>query len=148
MDKLDRIKDAIRYLMGTGEISKQQDIADRMRMKKATVSSALNGNEKYFTDSFIKKFNFAFSCMFDEDWLLKGVGPMLNDAGFQKEFKLDENSTVISADLFDIIKKQADSLERKDKQIDDLIYMLKEQMKENKKDVAPKDDNADYADAK
>ena len=86
--------------------------------------------------------------MFDEDWLLKGVGPMLNDAGFQKEFKLDENSTVISADLFDIIKKQADSLERKDKQIDDLIYMLKEQMKENKKDVAPKDDNADYADAK
>ena len=148
MDKLDRIKDAIRYLMGTGEISKQQDIADRMRMNKATAAADLISIASNSFPSIIKKFNFAFSCMFDEDWLLKGVGPMLNDAGFQKEFKLDENSTVISADLFDIIKKQADSLERKDKQIDDLIYMLKEQMKENKKDVAPKDDNADYADAK
>lgn len=92
MDKLDRIKDAIRYLMVIGEISKQQDIADIMRMNKATVSSALNGNKRYFTNSFIKKFNFAFHCVFNEEWLIDGVGSMLNDCGVQKEIKFNDKS--------------------------------------------------------
>lgn len=48
----------------------------------------------------------------------------------------DENigkTIVVPIEAMDIMKKQADSLARKDDQIDDLILILKNQIKENQK---------------
>ena len=49
--RLASIQAAVRYLKGQGIITKQQDIVDKTGYTKSTVSLALNGNEKYLTES-------------------------------------------------------------------------------------------------
>ncbi len=66
----------------------------------------------------------------NQDWLLTGNGSMLQDNAPKPA------STEINIEKFlDIMQKQADSLERRDNQIDELISMLK-------KGNAQADDNA------
>lgn len=50
----------------------KKDIAERMGYNYTNVNSALNGNEKYYTESFVSKFNKAFDGIFNEGWLLGG----------------------------------------------------------------------------
>lgn len=75
--KLSRIQKAIAYLKGQQVIIRQQDIVDRMGMNKSTVSMAINGNEKYLTDSFIERFSETFD--FNKTWIIEGEGEMLEN---------------------------------------------------------------------
>ena len=55
----------------------------------------------------------------DRDWLMTGKGNMLNEGA-------SNNGVVeISAEAWNVIKKQADSLASKDRQVEELISILK-----------------------
>lgn len=56
------------------------------------------------------------------------------------------NSEVsVPKDAWDIIRKQAESLSARDRQIDELMGLLKEQIQESKKMLARQEDNANSA---
>lgn len=56
-----------------------------------------------------------------------------------------ENSVTIPKDVWAVLQQQAASLASKDKQVDELMNLLKEQIAINKKAVARQGDNADSA---
>lgn len=88
MDKKERFIEAFEYLKSIGEIHKQQDVAERMRVSKSNISRAFNGNESYLTNNFLTRFNKTFNNIFNESWLLTGEGDML-----KKEANNDINIT-------------------------------------------------------
>ena len=71
------LKEAYNYLVYTGLVKNQKRLADIMGSYPACVSNAINGNPKYLTPRFIKRFNSAFNGLFNERWLLYGEGEML-----------------------------------------------------------------------
>ena len=75
--KLHRLETAVQHLRGRGIIRKQKDIAAAMRCSEAQVSSALAGRSGGLTDNFLVRFNRSFDKMFNESWLIDGVGEML-----------------------------------------------------------------------
>lgn len=72
----ERINKAVAFLKGNQIIKFQNDIVRAMDADKNTVSQALKGNEKYLTESFIKRFSDVFPCV-DCEWILSGKGEML-----------------------------------------------------------------------
>ena len=71
-------------------------------------------------------------------WLLTGEGTMLKDKEVSKIINTVKNVKV-SEEAWNVIKKQAESLASKDRQMEELIALLK-------KANAPKEDNAKCAD--
>lgn len=71
-----RFKQAIDYLRDIGKSHNQQDIADALAMGKANFSRAINGDQRYFTRGFLKRFVAAYSDYISEEWLLTGEGEM------------------------------------------------------------------------
>lgn len=71
-------------------------------------------------------------------WLLTGEGKMLKDE--QSKAEINNATVAIPAEAWDVIKKQAESLASKDRQVEELITLLK-------KGNAQKDENAICADA-
>ncbi|KAA6320702.1 hypothetical protein EZS27_029555 [termite gut metagenome] len=136
--KLDRINRAIRHLKGIGIISIQQDIVNKMEVNKTSVSLALKGDSEYLTNKFLKKFNRTFGDIFNESWLLGETDIMLSGQ-FEKEIEPENErgSITIPMRAFNVIEKQANSLERRDNQIDELISMLKDDRNEAKKTIVP-----------
>ncbi len=61
-------------------------------------------------------------------WLLTGEGEMLNTPAPVQQ---DGENVVIPGKVWKVIEKQADSLAAKDKQIDDLIAVIKESQKKD-----------------
>lgn len=78
MEKNERLKIAYQYLKGRGIVHTQKDLAEKMGATPPNVSGALNGVESVLTDKFLCRFNKAFNNIFNMDWLLLGVGDMLN----------------------------------------------------------------------
>ena len=87
MTKLNRLKKAISYLKGREIIFNQKDIVEKMGVNKSSVSSALRGNEKYLTNSFLIKFCNTFNCI-NYNWLITGKGNMLNNTSSLSKNKL------------------------------------------------------------
>lgn len=79
METKERIISAYNYLKNVGIISSQQNVADKMGVRKESVSKAFSGNKSYLTNTFILKFNNAFDNMFNNDWLMEGKGEMLKN---------------------------------------------------------------------
>lgn len=77
MDKVDILNSIYRYLVSIGAIKTHQDIADALKASKSSISSAFNGNERYLTQKLLFRINNAFGQIFNEDWLMNGVGEML-----------------------------------------------------------------------
>lgn len=75
-DTFARLHKAIDFLRDSGKLHTQQDIADALGMGKGNLSRALNGNPRYFTDGFIKRFAAAYSDYINDEWLLTGAGDM------------------------------------------------------------------------
>lgn len=91
------------------------------------------------SDKFAKKL-----CRLDENinevWILTGEGEMFKN---EPETNLNsENGVTIQKDVWAVLQQQAQSLASKDRQIDELMNLLKEQIAENKKAVARQEDNA------
>lgn len=74
--KLERLRQCIDYLKSKGQIHKQQDIADKLGIHKTTLSDALKGRPRYFTDGFLRRFGAAYADYVNARWLLDGSGSM------------------------------------------------------------------------
>ena len=79
MKESTHIKEAYNYLKYKKIVANMQELANKIGAQRTSVSAALNGNEEYLTPSFCKRFNQAFSGIFNEVWLLTGEGEMLKD---------------------------------------------------------------------
>lgn len=74
--KKKRFVAAYDVLRHRGLAFKHQDVANKMGASRPNVSAALNGDAKVLTDKFLKRFNAAYSGIFNDEWLLTGEGEM------------------------------------------------------------------------
>lgn len=77
-DKIKRLNDAYRYLYGVGLVKNKTDFSNKIGYGRANTSSALNGDKRYLTDSFLGHISSRFG-QINLNWLLTGEGDMLND---------------------------------------------------------------------
>lgn len=68
----ERLVAAYDYLKSKGMAHKQQDIAEAMNTNKSNISHALNGDQRFLTDSFLRRFNAAYGNIFNDKWLVEG----------------------------------------------------------------------------
>ena len=73
------------YLLRNGYVSKKKDVAEKMRYYYPNTTSALKGDRKYLTDSFVEELNLAFGSIFNTKWILEGDGSMLADIQSDKD---------------------------------------------------------------
>lgn len=137
-------------------------IADRLKLWIETSGMTYSSVEKAagLSNGYIKKLHRAPSTekceeilkafpTLSRDWLLRGEGDMYVTKEKDQEEEtvsgsIPEGSVVLPSDAWDVIKQQAASLERKDRQIDRVISMIETELK---KSVAREEDAAGSADA-
>ena len=76
-NKQKRLQEVYDHLRRWYGIHTQTDFANSMRYSRNAISLALNGNEKYLTDSLFKNICEAYPGVFDIDYLLTGKGSLL-----------------------------------------------------------------------
>lgn len=129
MTENQRIKKAINWLIFQGVAESEKELADLLGYTKSSFSQIVNGKVP-LSEKFVKKL-----CGLDENinevWILSGEGDMFKNSpnGLQ--------AVEISREAWRIIQLQAESLAARDKQIEELVGLLKEQIRESKKTVAP-----------
>lgn len=138
MEELRRIKKVINWLIFKEVADSERGIAEVLGYTKSSFSQIVNGKVA-LSEKFIRKL-----CSLDENinfvWVQYGTGEMF------VENNLNSEDVTLPASAWNVIQKQAESLSARDKQIEDLIGLLKEQIQESKKTVARQDDNAICAD--
>lgn len=74
-----RLRKVFDYLVFSGIVKTQGEFADTIDVNKTNLSSAINGNEKYLSDSLFQKIHTTYPYI-NIQWLLTGDGNMLNDS--------------------------------------------------------------------
>lgn len=141
MNEVQRIRKAINWLLFKGVAENDRELAEILGYTKSSFSQIVNGRVP-LSDKFVKKL-----CRFDENinevWILTGEGEMFKSGS---ETNLNsENSVTIQKDVWNVIQQQAASLASKDKQIDELMSLLKQQIADNKKAAVRQEDDATSA---
>lgn len=141
MTEIQRIRKAINWLLYQGVAENDRELSEIMGYTKSSFSQIVNGRVP-LSDKFAKKL-----CRLDENinevWIMTGEGDMFKrKSGSNLN---SENSMTIQKDVWAVLQQQAASLASKDKQIDELMSLLKEQIAANKKMVARQEDNATSA---
>lgn len=77
MDKVEIINEMLAELQKRGLWQRYKDVAERLGMNRATISSAIHGHPNGCTQSFIFKLNEAYGSLFNPEWLISGKGFML-----------------------------------------------------------------------
>lgn len=132
MNDWERIKKVVKWLIYMGIGDSEKEIAERLGYTKSSFSQIVNGKVP-LSDKFIGKL-----CSLDDNinfvWVQSGEGEM-----FLKDNLNSEQDVTIPASVWSVIQRQAQSLSSRDRQIEDLIALLKEQVQENKKISARQD---------
>ena len=132
MSNLKRIKKVINWLIYKEIGESEKEIAERLGYTKSSFSQIVNGKVP-LSDKFISRL-----CSLDENinlvWVQSGEGEMFIEHNLNSE-----QDVTIPASVWSVIQRQAQSLSSRDRQIEDLIAMLKEQVQENKKISARQD---------
>lgn len=137
MTDLQRVKETINWLIFMEFAENERAIAEKLGYTKSSFSQIMNGKVP-LSDKFIKKL-----CSADENinevWITDGVGEMLKTAVASSDV------VTVPANVWEVVKSQADSLKNRDRQIDELISLLKAQVAESKKIPAQQGDNVTSA---
>lgn len=129
MTENQRIKKVINWLIFQGVAESEKELAELLGYTKSSFSQIVNGKVP-LSEKFVKKL-----CGLDENinevWISRDEGELFknNPNGLQ--------TVEIARDAWHIIQLQAESLAARDKQIEELVGLLREQIRENKKTVAP-----------
>lgn len=142
MTEIQRLRKAINWLLYKGVAENDRELSEILGYTKSSFSQIVNGRVP-LSDKFVKRL-----CRLDENmngvWILTGEGDMLNH---EVENSLNSESDVtIPKDVWTVLQQQAASLASRDKQIDELMSLLKEQIALNKKEAARQGDSAASAD--
>ena len=125
MSDIQRIKKVINWLIFQEVAESEKQLADLLGYTKSSFSQIVNGKVP-LSEKFVKKL-----CGLDENinevWVLKGEGSMFknNPNGLQM--------VEIPREAWSVIQTQTESLSARDRQIDELIGLLKDQIRESKK---------------
>lgn len=135
-----RLKKVINWLIYREVAENERAVADLLGYTKSSFSQIMNGRVP-LSEKFVSKL-----CQLDQNinevWILTGEGDMFLSDNLNSE---ETQSVVIRADAWEVIKKQADSLTARDRQVDALITMLQEELAERKKATVRQDAPATYA---
>lgn len=128
MSTTKRIKKAINWLIFQEVAESERELAEKLGYTKSSFSQIVNGKVP-LSDKFVKKL-----CALDENinevWVMNGAETMF------KNNLNSENEVSIPASVWGVIQQQAESLSARDRQVDELICMLKDQIQEYKKAAA------------
>lgn len=117
-----RLEEAIKHLMSLGLIdgrATSKNIAEKMDRGINSVSSALNGDERYLTWKFIKNFCAAYGNVVSGDWIWDGSGVMLEENRDNPDSSI--NSTMTNESLMKMPKEELVRI------ISDLMQLHREQ---------------------
>lgn len=137
MTDIQRIKKVINWLVFQEVAENDRALSELLGYTKSSFSQIINGRVP-ISDKFVKKL-----CSLDENinevWVLREEGTMF------KNIPNGLQMVEIPQDAWSVIKLQSESLAARDRQIDELVGLLREQVSENKKIVAQTKDNASAA---
>lgn len=141
MDTTRRIKKAINWLIYQEIAESETALAKMLGYQKSSFSQIVNGKVP-LSEKFVKRL-----CSLDENindvWILTGEGELLKSAS--DDNLNGQTDITIPRSVWAVIEAQSASLSARDKQIDDLISLLKSQLLEKEKTVARQDDDATSA---
>lgn len=141
MDTTRRIKKAINWLIYQEIAESETALAKMLGYQKSSFSQIVNGKVP-LSEKFVKRL-----CSLDENindvWILTGEGELLKTAS--DDSLNGQTDITIPRSVWAVIEAQSASLSARDKQIDDLISLLKSQLLEKEKTVARRDDAATSA---
>lgn len=137
MTEIQRIKKVVNWLIFMEYVENERELSEKLGYTKSSFSQIINGRVP-LSDKFVKKL-----CSIDENinevWIIEGTGTML------KKAVEGEAVVTVPTKVWEVIQAQAESLKNRDKQIDELIGMLKQQIAESKKIPAQQDGGATSA---
>lgn len=120
MTETQRVKKVINWLVFMEYAENERELAEKLGYTKSSFSQIVNRN-------------------INEVWIMTGEGNMLNSV------EAGTSVVTIPANVWEVIQTQAESLKSKDKQIDELVALLKQQIAEGKKMPAQQGGNATSA---
>lgn len=139
VEPLRRLKRVINWLIFKEIAENERALAETLGYTKSSFSQIVTGKVP-LSEKFMKRI-----CSLDENinfvWLQSGEGEMFLSDNLNSK----DSGVTIPKDVWEIIKQQAEGLSARDKQIDELMGMLKEQIQENKKINARREENAGSA---
>lgn len=115
----------------------ERELAEKLGYTKSSFSQIVNGKVP-LSERFVQKLA-SVDKNINEVWILTGEGNMLNSS------EAGGSVVTIPSNVWEVIQTQAESLKSKDKQIDELVAILKQQIAESKKTSAQQEDNATSA---
>lgn len=136
MEKTNRFKTIVLYLVGEGTVTSQKDLADKLGYPATTLSQIING-KMGTSDKFIAKLKH-LQPNINEDWLLTGEGEMLLKSGqsvtvsgssnITQQNKNGDNHVSNDDRLISIIQEQSHQLTTSQEQITQLITIIREKL--------------------
>lgn len=128
-----RIRKAINWLIFSEVAESEKAVADMLGYTKSSFSQLVNGKVP-LSEKFIKKL-----CSLDQNindvYISKGEGTLLKTDTLN-----GENYITIPKEAWEVIQSQAVSLSARDRQIEELIELLREQVETTKKIAALRDE--------
>lgn len=136
MEKTNRFKTIVLYLIGEGTITSQKDLADKLGYPATTLSQIING-KMGTSNKFVAKLK-QLQPDINEDWLLTGEGDMLltekqeqhitGTANITQQNQHGNNTVSTDDKLISIIQEQTHQLTTSQEQITQLITIIKEKL--------------------
>ena len=125
MTEIQRIKKVVNWLIFMEYVDNERELSEKLGYTKSSFSQIINGRVP-LSDKFVKKL-----CSIDDNinevWITEGVGTML------KNSVVGADVVTVPTKVWEVIQAQAESLKNRDKQIDELVELLKQQIAESKK---------------
>ena len=137
MTETQRVKEVINWLVFMEYAENERELAEKLGYTKSSFSQIVNGKVP-LSERFVQKLA-SVDRNINEVWIMTGEGNMLNSV------EAGTSVVTIPANVWEVIQTQAESLKSKDKQIDELVALLKQQMAEGKKMPAQQEGNATSA---
>lgn len=137
MTETQRVKKVINWLVFMEYAENERELAEKLGYTKSSFSQIVNGKVS-LSERFVQKLA-SVDRNINEVWIMTGEGNMLNSV------EAGTSVVTIPANVWEVIQTQAESLKSKDKQIDELVALLKQQIAEGKKMPAQQGGNATSA---
>jgi len=137
MTETQRIKKVINWLVFMEYAENERELAEKLGYTKSSFSQIVNGKVP-LSERFVQKLA-SVDRNINEVWIMTGEGNMLNSV------EAGTSVVTIPANVWEVIQTQAESLKSKDKQIDELVALLKQQIAEGKKMPAQQGGNVTSA---
>lgn len=137
MTETQRVRKVINWLVFMEYAENERELAEKLGYTKSSFSQIVNGKVP-LSERFVQKLA-SVDRNINEVWIMTGEGNMLNSV------EAGTSVVTIPANVWEVIQTQAESLKSKDKQIDELVALLKQQIAEGKKMPAQQGGNATSA---